>query len=347
MIHFIKLFTFSLLLFPIVTQATGSYDSIQSAHQQFLEAQKSKSTEAYWASLEKLADALFAAGKHSSAYQLMNLVADHRTSASSRLILAQDRQVKAIALYSLLPVLISFSFFIFVFYRNRRELLFRQRQAEVEMKALRAQMNPHFIFNCMNSIYKFLNENDSKMGGDYLLRFSKLIRAVLENSNHKEVTLEDDLLALELYIQMEQLRLQHKFDYIIAIDPTIDQEATFIPPLILQPFVENAIWHGLNNRSAKGLLEIKIKRMADQIRYSIVDNGRPDPEVPRSGVLPVEGLSEKIKKTSMGSGLTKDRIDLLNRSKGAKARISETILTEAGGNYSGRQIDVYLPFISG
>lgn len=322
--------------------SSAKAESVKNAYDNFLKAQKSGNVEYYWSSLDSLARTLKKNGRPSEAFDLMDLSLDYRQSISSKESLAQDRIVTRIALYSLLPVLVAFSFFIFVFYRNRRELVFRRREAEVEMKALRSQMNPHFIFNCMNSIYKFLNDNDSKQAGDYLLRFSKLIRAVLENSNHKEVTMADDLMALELYIQMEQLRMQQRFDYRIDISDGLDQEAIYIPPLILQPFVENAIWHGLNNRPDKGLLQIKVEHIGEHIRYGILDNGRPSPPENQAK----DDLSGKIKKTSMGSTLTRERIDLLNRTKGVNARFEETILSDDKGEYAGRRIDIFLPYVS-
>lgn len=258
--------------------------------------------------------------------------------------------VLQVALWSLLPFTVAFIFIVFVFYRSKREATLRQKEAElkqqlgeVEMKALRAQMNPHFIFNCMNSIYKFMHQQDIRLAGDYLVRFSKLIRLVLENSNHREVSLDDDLTALELYIQMEQLRLQQKFDYKIEVDKKINQQSTFVPPLILQPFVENAIWHGLNNKKEKGLLSVKIERFDSIIKYCITDDGSDDEnsnEKKQAGVAP----GSTIKKTSLGAALTRERINLLNQSRGWNADFIETKLYDLSDNYCGRKVEIMLPY---
>ena len=113
-------------------------------------------------------------------------------------------------------------------------------------------MNPHFIFNSLNSVNDYIDKNDTGTASGYITKFAKLMRMILENSEQKEVTLEDDLKALELYMQLEALRLKNKFTYEIKVDENIDCENTLVPPLILQPFVENSIWHGIAKRTALG-----------------------------------------------------------------------------------------------
>lgn len=115
-----------------------------------------------------------------------------------------------------------------------------QRQStELEMQALRAQMNPHFIFNCLSSINRFILKNESEPASDYLTKFSRLIRMVLTNSKKAFISLEDELEMLRLYLEMERLRFQDSFDYNITFKNEIDPENIFIPPLLLQPFAEN------------------------------------------------------------------------------------------------------------
>lgn len=116
------------------------------------------------------------------------------------------------------------------------------------MQALRAQMNPHFIFNCLSSINRFILKNESQAASDYLTKFSRLIRMVLTNSKQDLITLDDELEMLRLYLEMERLRFKYSFDYNISFRNETDPENIFIPPLLLQPFAENAIWHGLMKR---------------------------------------------------------------------------------------------------
>ncbi|MBL0050592.1 MAG: histidine kinase [Bacteroidetes bacterium] len=156
---------------------------------------------------------------------------------------------------------------------RQNELELKQQLIEVELKALRAQINPHFIFNCMNSIYQYMQRNDSQIAGEYLVKFSNLIRLILENSLHTLVPMSDDLKTLDLYIQMEQLRMNHQFIYTINVENNIDADITLVPPMIVQPFVENSIWHGLNNKTAKGNLTISIKHENDFLIYVVEDDG--------------------------------------------------------------------------
>ncbi|MGH2649367.1 MAG: sensor histidine kinase, partial [Ginsengibacter sp.] len=132
-------------------------------------------------------------------------------------------------------------------------------------------MNPHFIFNSLNSISDYILKNDVQSADIYLTKFAKVMRMILENSDQKEVTLKDDLKALELYMQLESLRMKDKFTYEIKIDESINAENTLIPPLILQPFVENSIWHGMQGKKGEGHILISIKKEGNMINCSVED----------------------------------------------------------------------------
>ena len=122
----------------------------------------------------------------------------------------------------------------------------QQQAAELEMQALRAQMNPHFIFNSLNSINMFILENNKLQASEYLSKFSRLVRLILQNSQETFIPLEKELEALQLYLELESLRFEQKFEYKIQIDDEVDTTVLKVPPLIIQPYAENAIWHGLN-----------------------------------------------------------------------------------------------------
>ena len=122
---------------------------------------------------------------------------------------------------------------------------FKHRTTELEMQALRAQMNPHFIFNSLNSINMFILENNKLQASEYLSKFSRLIRLILQNSQEAFIPLESELEALQLYLELESLRFENKFEYKIAVDDDVDTTVLKVPPLIIQPYAENAIWHGL------------------------------------------------------------------------------------------------------
>lgn len=220
----------------------------------------------------------------------------------------------------------------FIFYERKRKATSRAREAElraeiseVEMKALRAQMNPHFIFNSLNSISDYISRNDFETADQYLTKFSVLIRMILENSEYREVALEDDLRALELYIQMEALRLKQKFTYSIKVDPAIDQGNTMVPPLLLQPFVENSIWHGLAPKGGKGNIIIEIKKEGNMISCTIEDDG--------AGIKEESNVFKKF----LGMKITRSRIDMLNKLKKANASFDVVALP------AGTRVEVRLP----
>jgi len=212
----------------------------------------------------------------------------------------------------------------------------KEQLGTLEMKALRAQMNPHFLFNCMNSINTMIIRDDNANASKYLTKFSKLVRLMLENSENPKVTLKDELDMLRSYIQLESIRFKNKMDYKINVAESIDKESTFLPSMVLQPFVENAIWHGLLHKESKGLLTIDITEEDDYLHCSITDNG-----VGREKSLKLQKQSG-FKKKSMGIKITTDRLKLLTRQK-----INEVIkiidLKDHENNVMGTQVDILIP----
>jgi len=183
----------------------------------------------------------------------------------------------------------------------------QQKVAELEMQALRAQMNPHFIFNCLNSINRFIFKNETKEASDYLTRFSRLIRMVLLHSQKKLVPLEDELEMLKLYLDMERLRFKNAFDYHITTTNAIENSSVFIPPLLLQPFCENAIWHGLMHKDGPGHLNIELNEDNGVLNCIITDDG-----VGRKKAEEFKSKSAE-KEKSMGLKITTERLSLLNQ----------------------------------
>src|SRR5436190_18126738 len=136
--------------------------------------------------------------------------------------------------------------------RYEKELL------ELEAKALRAQMNPHFVFNCLNSIKTLMQENQNEKGISYLTTFSKLIRTLFNNADKKEISLYDEIETCKYYLQLEAMRFDEKFSYSLNIDKTVDLKSVEIPALIIQPFIENAIWHGIVPRNEGGNVSLTV-----------------------------------------------------------------------------------------
>ncbi|WP_349663973.1 tetratricopeptide repeat protein [Cellulophaga lytica] len=204
---------------------------------------------------------------------------------------------------------------------------FKTKIAETELKALRSQMNPHFIFNSLNSISNYLANNDIKKADEYLLKFSILTRSILENSEKKWISLKDDLELLKMYIDIESLRLKNKLNHIVSINNNIDLENTLIPPLILQPFIENSIWHGVSQIEAEGIIKIEINSNNKTLICAVEDNG-----------IGREKATRNLNKTSsMGIKITSQRIDLINKTKKANETIKYT------DKEKGLRVEVTLP----
>jgi signal transduction histidine kinase len=188
----------------------------------------------------------------------------------------------------------------------RRQTELQQQAQDLEMKALKAQMNPHFIFNSLSSINWFILKNKTQQASDYLTSFSRLIRMVLNNSEKPVISLDEELKMLRLYLDMEQLRLEHSFDYKIEMMNNIDPAEIYMPPMILQPFCENAIWHGLAHKSEKGMLTVNFELQENILNCTITDNG-----VGREQAAKLNNNASH-KEKSMGIQITKTRLSLFN-----------------------------------
>ena len=178
-------------------------------------------------------------------------------------------------------------------------------KTQLEMKVLRMQMNPHFIFNSLNSINRFILQNNREQASQYLTKFSKLVRMILQNTQANLISLESELESLELYLDLESLRFNYHFSYSIHIQPEMDISAIIVPPLIIQPFAENAIWHGLMHKEEKGELDIRIWLEGEHVFLKIRDNG--------IGRKQSELLASKsaTRHKSMGLKITAQRIALM------------------------------------
>ncbi|MBQ0788832.1 MAG: histidine kinase [Oceanihabitans sp.] len=175
------------------------------------------------------------------------------------------------------------------------------------LKSLRSQMNPHFIFNALNSVNSFIASNDERTANRYLSDFSQLMRAVLENSEQDFIPLQKEVDLLELYTQLEHFRFKDKFDYSITVDENVAINEFQIPPMLLQPYIENAVWHGLRYKEEKGKLEINIsQRSTDEVIIAISDDG-----IGREKSKSLKTENQK-KQNSQGMNNIKKRVAILN-----------------------------------
>lgn len=212
--------------------------------------------------------------------------------------------------------------------RQQKEALYRQKLNEAEMQTLRLQMNPHFMFNTLNSINSFIIQNKAEPASEYLTTFSKLMRNILEYSKEEYISLNNELKALKLYLELEAVRLEHSFDYTIVKDMDVDGNEINVPPLILQPFAENAIWHGLRHKSESRNLYIFISLVnSNEIEIKIEDDG-----IGREAAKEIKKHQTHHK--SYGIEITKRRIEMLN----PKNTISIIDLKKEDGSAAGTAV---------
>ena len=215
----------------------------------------------------------------------------------------------------------------------------QQQKTELEMQALRAQMNPHFIFNSLNSINMFILENNKLRASEYLSKFSRLVRLILQNSQEAFIPLERELEALQLYLELESLRFDNKFDYKISVDNQIDTTVLKVPPLIIQPYVENAIWHGLMHKKDKGHLDIALYPEEKILFCKITDDG-----IGRNKATELASKNPQGHK-STGMRITADRIAVNQQNKQADMHVTIRDLMMSDGSAGGTEVLFAIPAI--
>lgn len=222
--------------------------------------------------------------------------------------------------------------------RIKTKSAIRQQLAELEAKALRAQMNPHFIFNSLNAIQRLIVVQDMEGSYHYLSKFSKLLRMVLDNSERPLIVLNDELEMNVLYLELESLRFKKSFEYAIQVSPDIEADTLLIPSLLLQPFLENAIWHGLMHKEGYKKLSVVFTKENDQLHCVIEDNGIGRE---RSAAIKEQKIGA-MHFESKGTKLSEQRIRLLNTS-GNPAELGYTDLYNDAGEVAGTRVTIRIP----
>jgi len=225
--------------------------------------------------------------------------------------------------------------------KRDRELLttdFKKQLAQAETKALRSQMNPHFIFNCLNSINSFVMDQQHEIASDYLIKFSKLIRLILDNSRSETISIEKELETLKLYVLLESARFDNKFICTFNIAGQVNTNTIMIPPMLLQPFVENAIWHGLMQKEGEGTIAVEIEMEGeDAVKISITDDG-----IGREKAAEFKSKSATHK--SHGLKVTSHRIEMMNKINSTGAQVHIFDLKDELGNAKGTRVELIIPF---
>ena len=223
---------------------------------------------------------------------------------------------------------------------KRRISEMNRKISEVTQANLRQQMNPHFIFNTLNSIQYYMYQHDKLATNNYLTKFSSLMRKVLENSQHTAVPLRDELDALNLYLDLEKIRFKDKFDYKIKVDDEIDTLLYKVPTMLIQPYVENSICHGLMPGEAKGLIKIDLKLKKDYISCIIEDNG-----IGREAAQEKKSKCEN-KHNSLGTQIVSSRLNLVNALYGTSLKTVYTDLKNSNGEAEGTRVEIHIPILT-
>ncbi|MEO8403156.1 MAG: tetratricopeptide repeat protein [Chitinophagaceae bacterium] len=312
-----------------VAKAMGDYKSALAYHEDYMTTKDSLNNE-------------------KTRTELAELEISYHTSQKEQQIelLKKENDIKSLQLQnnrrSILFFIIAFSLLLviagIIFYQRnlRHRLLMQKVKAELETKVLRSQMNPHFIFNTLNSIENFMMQNEKRQASDYLNKFSMLIRNILDSSREEMVSVSKDVESLQLYVDLEQLRFNNKFSYKTYIDPELVNGDYQVPSLLVQPYVENAILHGLAHSKKDGLALTVTASLEDgYIKYVMQDNG-----IGRKKSEEYKQYNRPRHK-SVGLQITEDRITMFNQSRGTIDQHPViTDLWDEQGNAAGTKVEI-------
>ena len=257
----------------------------------------------------------------------------------------QDNEIqrqRVILLISTIVLLLLAIIFYLLFNRYRLKQQAQKNKAEkraleIESRMLRSQMNPHFLFNSLNSIQSYISEADTFTAESYLSKFALLVRNILEYSRINTISLDDDLNALKLYMELEQLRFRGMFEFEVKLSDELEDDELFVPPMLMQPFVENAIIHGLRHKQEAGNLTLSIKKEESLLKCEIWDNGIGRKKARRFS-------KPGIKKSSLGMQVTKERFEILRQQMHPGASMEITDLKNNDGSAAGTLVKLLIPY---
>ncbi|MDY0078573.1 MAG: two-component regulator propeller domain-containing protein [Bacteroidales bacterium] len=237
---------------------------------------------------------------------------------------------------SLLAVLV-ISVAVMLWFVRLRDVKMKLLNIELNQKLLRLQMNPHFIFNSLTSIQSYIYSNQKHLAGQYLSDFARLIRLILENSRHERINLQKEIETISLYMELQQLRFTNRFSFEVIVDPDIDKEITFVPPMMVQPFLENALEHGLKNKTnGIGKIQVKYALQKNTLQYEVRDNG--------VGLAAAAQQSKLHKGESLSIAICKERLQLIEKQSKIKINFVIEEIKE-NGSVKGTRVVITVPLM--
>jgi hypothetical protein len=245
-----------------------------------------------------------------------------------------------ISLSILLIIAVTFAFYSYRLRQIKREHALQNDTNWYRQQALTRQMDPHFVFNTLNSIQSYIIKNDRMASSQYLSKFAKLMRLILNNSQKQAVPLSNEISALNLYMELESLRFHQKFEFSINYDSSVDIDTSYIPAFLIQPFIENAIWHGIMALKTTGIISVGFTKDAGQLICTIEDNGigREKSKLMKS--------ETDIARKSLGISLVESRLKLLNDFYSADMKVVFTDLYAEDKTPTGTRVVINLPIIN-
>jgi LytS/YehU family sensor histidine kinase len=230
------------------------------------------------------------------------------------------------------------AFIAFWFYNQKRKAAFRHQVLETEIKALRSQMNPHFTFNVLNSIQYYVSENDLDAAELYLEKFSSLIRMILDQSRSTYISLEQEITMLRLYLELEEMRFEKKFNYAITVDPALKIHDILLPGMLIQPIVENAIKHGIRHKEGEAFINVEFTLKNAALLCHVTDNGVGRAEAAK--------LKSATGHKSAATSITKERMEALGSLYHIRLTYKTEDLYDREGVATGTRVSVEMPYIS-
>ena len=229
---------------------------------------------------------------------------------------------------------------IYFVYKNRTKRILdkaklKQQLTDLEKSALQAQMNPHFIFNCLNSIQNFILQNEKQKAVEYLAKFARLVRHNLNASVQGMISLEEEINLLNNYLSLEQERFDNRFEYLIKVDPLLNTAFIEFPPMLIQPYVENAVIHGISQKKEKGKIEIHFSKNENELLATVSDNGK--------GYRNDGTTSKKPRHKSVGMTITQKRLELLGSHTNDIVQIKN--LHQSNGEVGGTEVQIKIALI--
>ncbi len=278
--------------------------------------------------------------------KLTAMTFEHEKAVEARVVaLKRENEIKETRIRQSRILMIGMGGFILLLvvtaillFRNYR-LLQIKKQLLLEQRLLSSQMNPHFIFNALASIQGFMFKKDTLKAGKYLSNFSKLIRNILESSREDNIPLEKEISTITNYLELQKLRYGDKFDYKIDIDKEIDPENIQIPPMLVQPFIENAIEHGIKNKEKVGNIGVRFSRKGDKVLFEVEDDG-----VGRQKAKEIALIKGK-KHVSLATKITNERIESLSKKLRRKIYLSIEDLKDEEDNPAGTKVVLEMPVV--